>query len=75
MTNLATLCRRCHQAAHGEIMAPRVKMFSNGRMSGDEFTEYRRLWSNLDLARFDEDENCWYIPVADVDRVIDAVAS
>lgn len=75
MSNLATLCRHCHLAAHGEKMAPRVKMFSNGRMNGDEFHKYRRLWSTLDLARFDGDEGCWYIPMADVDYVIDAIAS
>jgi hypothetical protein len=74
MSNLILLCRRCHDAAHDERMAPRVRFYSNGEMTNDEFGEYHRLMDELKaqgFARFDGNEKCWYVPKADVSTFLD----
>lgn len=76
LSNLILLCRHCHDAAHRERMAPRVRFYSNGEMTDDEFGEYRRLMDELKkqgFARFDESEKCWYVPKADVSTFLDEV--
>lgn len=37
-SNLILLCRRCHDAAHGRCMAPRIKWTTDGRMDSLEFS-------------------------------------
>lgn len=66
MSNLILLCRECHEAAHRRQMAPVVRFYSNGRMTSDEFGGWQDYWDAHDLARFDPNEKCWYIPIADV---------
>jgi hypothetical protein len=55
-------------------MAPRVKWYSKNEMSKKEFDHHRELWqqmrSRLGVPRFDPDEECVYVPVADTDRIV-----
>lgn len=74
-TNLILLCRQCHDAAHGETMAPRVTWYTNGEMDSDEFELYREFFNSLDLARFDDSERCWYVPLADMDELIEMLGA
>ncbi|ADD03831.1 uncharacterized protein Nmag_0239 [Natrialba magadii ATCC 43099] len=71
--NLITLCRQCHNAAHGRTMAPRVRFYSLGQMDSDEFGVYREFFDKIDAARFDEEEKCWYIPLGDAQELLDEV--
>lgn len=44
--NKGSLCRRCHEAIHGERdHAPTIRWKSTGDMSDDEFGLYRHFWS------------------------------
>lgn len=72
LSNQILLCRQCHDAAHGETMAPRIKWYTNGQMDSDEFEVYRKVFSSIDLVRFDGDEQCWYIPLADAKRLVES---
>jgi len=73
-SNLVPLCSRCHQAAHGEWMAPRIRWYTNDDLSNVEFHSHKRLWKEmrerLGVPRFDSDEDCVYIPIADKDRIL-----
>jgi len=73
LSNLILLCRECHEAAHRNTMAPHVK-FENGEMSRQEFRLYLRYWRTLDVAIFDGNEQCWCIPKADMERLIEVVS-
>jgi len=47
-------------------------------MTTDEFDEYHQLMREFKdhrLARFDNDEGCWYIPKSDVKLVVSKFAS
>lgn len=69
LSNLILLCRRCHDAAHDEQMAPTVRFYSNGEMTDDEFSSYYQLMERLKelgFARFNDTEKCWYVPKADI---------
>lgn len=74
ISNLVPLCHQCHRAAHREAMAPRVRWYTNGELSSDEFSQHKRLWQQmrerLGVPRFDPDEECVYVPVADTDRIV-----
>lgn len=70
LSNLVLLCRQCHGAIHKDKMAPRVRWYSNGQMDSDEFELYRAMFSAFDLTRFDDEEDCWYIPKADAERLV-----
>lgn len=74
-SNLISLCRDCHEAAGGDRMAPRVKIFSNGAMDEFEFELFKELFNSVDLARFDEDEGCWYLPCGDVEKMLESVGN
>jgi hypothetical protein len=67
---MVVLCRQCHKAAHRNSMAPRVK-FDNGNMDDDEFSLYLQYWRTIDVGIFDDSENCWVVPKADMERLID----
>jgi hypothetical protein len=67
---MVVLCRQCHEAAHRNSMAPRVK-FDNGAMDDGEFALYLQYWRTIDVAIFDDSENCWVVPKADMERLID----
>jgi 5-methylcytosine-specific restriction endonuclease McrA len=73
-SNLVPLCPTCHAAAHRKAMAPRVRWFSNGELSGDEFSAHKELWQGmrdrLGVPRYDPDEDCVYVPVADKERIL-----
>lgn len=75
LSNLVLLCEVCHDAAHGERLAPAVKWYTNGEMTDDEFETFHEFVGSLDLARFDGDEECWYIPKADAELLKDRFAS
>lgn len=76
-SNLIPLCPDCHAAAHGKRMAPRVRWFTNGSLSVDEFDAHKELWKELrdrfGVPRYDPDEKCVYVPVADKDRILDRI--
>lgn len=72
-SNLLLLCRRCHDAAHGRCMAPRVKWTTDGEMDSLEFSLYRQYCQALEIARFDDEEECWYVPLADMRRLIESL--
>jgi len=58
-------------------MAPRVRWFTNGSLTGDEFQAHKEFWKELrdrfGAPRFDPDEKCVYVPVADKDRILDQI--
>lgn len=81
LSNISTLCRRCHLAKHGEGVAPTVQIASSGDMTDREFMWYRHLLQAMipQLAqRFDvsiepkfgliEDEY-WFLPIGDLQRL------
>lgn len=73
-SNLVPLCRRCHEAAHGRAMAPCIRWYSNGELSQTEFSAHKHLWKRmrdrLGVPRYNPDEDCVYIPVADADVLV-----
>lgn len=77
ISNLVPLCPECHQASHGERMAPRVKWFTNGELTEEEFNRHDRLWKQmrdrLGVPRFDPDQKCVYVPLADADEIIERI--
>lgn len=78
-TNLAPLCATCHAAAHGDGMAPRVKWYTNGDLSPDEFAGHLELWKQmcerLGVPRYDPDAQCVYVPLADRDVILSRLAT
>lgn len=74
LDNLVPLCPDCHSAVHDDTMAPTVKWYTNGSLSNDEFVEHKRLWKKLrekhGVPRYNGDEDCVYIPLADTDLII-----
>lgn len=73
MSNLALLCRRCHDAAHGKRKAPTVDFRSTGKMRDGEFALYLQFFEEVPSARFDADEKVWRVPVADMERVVETI--
>lgn len=76
MSNQVVLCRRCHDACHGDRMAPTVEVMSTGQMDAETFELYRRLWTEIiptigDQYHvpiepiFDEETQCWHVAEAD----------
>lgn len=74
LSNLVALCPRCHKAAHGDEMAPRIRWYTNGNLSTDEFGKHLNLWKRmrdeLGVPRYDPDEDAVYVPVADSDEIV-----
>jgi hypothetical protein len=78
LSNNSTLCRRCHEAKHGDGLAPTVEIQSTGAMTDYEFKLFRQfvdqvvpaLARQVDVAlvpEFDLDDcDAWHIPVGDV---------
>lgn len=73
LSNLALLCRQCHDAAHGEGTAPTVQFESTGEMTTDSFKAFLRFFSELPTARFDPEEKVWRVPKADFERVVQSI--
>lgn len=51
-------------------MAPRVTFHIDGHMSDHEFELFRDYWDQVDLARFDGFDKCWYVPVSDMKYLV-----
>jgi hypothetical protein len=71
--NLVPLCDQCHDAAHELTMAPRIRWYTNGELSSDEFGEHMNLWKRmrdqLGFPRYDADDSAVYVPLADVEEI------
>lgn len=77
MSNQVLLCRRCHDAAHGDGMAPTVQSMSTGTMEPETFELYRQFWSEI-LPKIGEmsnvpvepiyvaDDRCWHVAESDM---------
>lgn len=74
LSNLALLCRQCHDAAHGNGTAPTVQFSSTGNMDTDSFQIFLRFFSELSSARFDGEEKVWRVPKADFEDVVQTVS-
>lgn len=78
MSNLNTLCRRCHEAKHGEGIAPTAQFESSGAMTDREFIWFKHFVDEMIPAmaqaaggrvtpKFGLDNGTvWYIPVGDL---------
>lgn len=71
LSNLVLLCRRCHDAAHGNAKAPRAEWYTNGEMPEDVFGLYTDFFRTFDITRFDGDTKSWYIPQADLQELVE----
>lgn len=81
LSNLNSLCRRCHDAKHGKGIAPTVQWTSTGIMTGTEFVWFKHFMQEMlpALTRaFDirlvpkfglADEETWYLPLGDLRRL------
>jgi hypothetical protein len=83
ISNKMTLCRRCHEAKHGERdHAPTVRFISTGDMIEKDFSWYRHLWTeqlpaltevvlkDRIVPKFALSENeAWHIPIGDLRRL------
>jgi len=86
LSNIGTLCRKCHDAKHGNGTAPTVEIVSSGRMDDEEFIWFKHLLNqmipvfarqyNVQLdARFQLDNrDVWHLPIGDL-RLLDQVLS
>lgn len=82
LSNLNTLCRRCHKAKHGDGIAPTVQLESTGEMTDREFLWFKHLLKEMMPAMARElnvrlapkfglnNEKVWYIPLGDL-RLLD----
>lgn len=77
MSNQVVLCRRCHDAYHGEGMAPTVQTMSTGQMDPQTFELYRKFWDEIvprlgDLYNvpiepiYRDEDKCWHVAEADM---------
>jgi len=84
-SNLLSLCRRCHEAKHGDGIAPTVHFESTGRMTDTEFLWFRQFLKEIlpALARVHgvrlkpkfnlDDRQAWYLPMGDLRRLDSAL--
>lgn len=84
--NLGTLCRQCHDAKHGEGLAPTVELQSTGKMDGIEFDYFVHLMQEMLPAaalvvdvrlqpKFNlDDRDVWHLPVGDCRRLDKALS-
>ena len=60
-------------------MAPRIRWYTNADLSQPEFQSQKRLWKQMrermGVPRFDQTENCVYVPIADKDRILEEMAA
>lgn len=73
LSNLALLCRQCHDAVHGDGTAPTIEFASTGQMTTDSFATFLQFFHELPSARFDSDAKVWRVPKADFEGVLDSV--
>jgi|APHM01.1.fsa_nt_gi Restriction endonuclease len=70
ITNLALLCRQCHDAIHdNETMAPTVQFASTGYMNSGSFSTFLQFIKQIPSSRFDSDSEVWRVPKADCERL------
>jgi hypothetical protein len=79
--NKGTLCRRCHDAKHGNGIAPTVQFQSTGQMTDEEFILFRQFLKKMLPAlaheygvtiqpKFNLDGNeAWHCPLGDIRRL------
>jgi hypothetical protein len=78
MSNIGSLCRRCHEAKHGNGTAPCAQVASSGRMADDEFLWFKQLVDemlpalarkcgvNLQSYYSLDDTDAWFLPIGDL---------
>lgn len=79
--NLTTLCRRCHEAKHGDGIAPTVQLESTGEMSNVEFKWFKHFLKEM-IPAMAQGYNIrlvpkfgltggtvWYLPLGDLRRL------
>lgn len=78
MSNVGALCRRCHDAKHGDGTAPCAQVVSSGRMTDDEFLWFKHLVDemlpalarkcgvNLQSYYSLDDTDAWFLPIGDL---------
>lgn len=79
VSNLNTLCRRCHKAKHEEgVIAPSVQLESSGNMTDREFGWFKHFVDEMIPAMSQaaggrvvpkyslDDAKVWYLPIGDV---------
>jgi hypothetical protein len=54
-------------------MAPRIRWYTNGELTNDEFGEHMNMWKRmrdqLGFPRYDPDDSAVYVPLADVEKI------
>jgi hypothetical protein len=54
-------------------MAPRVRWYTNGQLKQSEFNQHLNFWKELreefGSPRYDPEEDCVYIPIADRKKI------
>lgn len=80
LSNITTLCRQCHEAKHGDGIAPTVRLQSTGDMSSVEFCWFKQFHQEIVPAvarHFDihlvpkfglDDGQAWHYPLGDLRR-------
>jgi len=78
MSNIGALCRRCHEAKHGDGTAPCAQVVSSGRMADDEFLWFKQLINemipalarkysvNLHTYYSLDGTDAWFLPIGDL---------
>jgi len=67
-TNIGSLCRKCHEAKHGEReIAPTIRFMSTGDMSDKEFRWFRHFWDEIFPALTQIAVNHRIEPLVDID--------
>lgn len=90
MSNLVTLCRRCHEAKHGERShSPTIRFTSTGDMPENDFIWYRHFWNEIFPSlvatavgvriepKFDISDapyRAWHLPRGDIVRIDESLA-
>lgn len=81
LSNIGTLCRRCHDAKHGNGIAPTLQIVSSGEMTDTEFIWFKHLLKEMLPAMsksFDvmmkpkfgiADQDMWHLPLGDIRRL------
>lgn len=81
LSNLTSLCRRCHDAKHGDGVAPTIQWTSTGGMTPTEFCLYKHFSKEMIPAMARQvniytdacfalgDDEAWHLPLGDVRRL------
>lgn len=81
LSNLTALCRQCHDAKHGQGVAPTIRWTSTGGMTTVEFCWYKHFSKQMIPAMARQvdiytetsfgidDAEAWHMPLGDVRRL------